>query len=153
MLNRTICHLFGDSNQVALVVHDWGSIIGMIYQNKYPTRVSRMVIFDVGIKKQLSVYDGFVIVLYQWWFATAYIFSQILGNAIGKLIFYSYFLLSTALPILSPVGNSKLKSTRPRAEISVHMAYPYFHFWKSMISLDKSISYKFPTCNVLYMVR
>ena len=93
-----------------------------------------------------------MIVLYQWWFAIAYIFSQLLGHAVGNLIFYCYFLLSTALPILSPVGNSKLKSTRPPNEISVHMAYPYFHFWKSMISMDKSISFKFPSCKILYMV-
>ena len=37
-----------------LVIHDWGSYLGLVYQNSFPERVARIVCFDVGILKKLQ---------------------------------------------------------------------------------------------------
>lgn len=150
MLEATIREKLGHSSRFTLVVHDWGCVLGGLYENKRPDRVKRMVMMDVGIKKKLSPYEAVVILIYQWWFAVAYVISQTLGSTVGNVIFYGFFIFSMCFPFLSVQSG---KSTpRPSEDLKVHMCYPYYHFWKALILLDTSIKMKFPTCPLLYLV-
>jgi pimeloyl-ACP methyl ester carboxylesterase len=154
MLDNTIRVVLGESVPFTLVVHDWGAVVGIGYQNKRPKRVSKMVILDVGIKKHMPAYDTIVILLYQWWFAASYIVSQIFGNAIGNFVFYGYAALVTAIPLLAVAPNSKKQFARPRKELSVHLTYVYYQFWKSFFSGNNvSAKLRFPSCPILYMVK
>ena len=149
MLDATINHNLGNSTNFTLVIHDWGSILGLIYENKRPERVKRLVIMDVGIKKSISLYDGLVIILYQWWFSIAYLMSQILGSFIGNLIFLAFNIFRDFFPFLT-IG--PMKVIRPQQDISVHQCYPYFEYWKAYMTNMKDIAMKFPSCPLLYVV-
>ena len=51
-----------------------------------------MVAVDVGIMKlPNSIYDAVVILCYQWWFASAYITSQLFAKWLGQVVFSMYF--------------------------------------------------------------
>ena len=100
MLNNTIRSVLGETAPFTFIVHDWGVVVGISYQNKRPNRVTKMVILDVGLKKHMPAYDTVVILLYQWWFAASYIISQIFGNAIGNFVFFGYAVFVAALPFL-----------------------------------------------------
>lgn len=152
MLDATICDKLGKTSQFTLVVHDWGSIIGGIYENKRSERVKRMVMLDVGIKKKLSPYEAVVILLYQLWFSIAYTVSQLFGLAIGNIVYYSFIVFATCFPFLT-VQSGKMVIPRPREELGVHMCYPYFQFWKATLTLDPSVKVKFPSCPLLYLVK
>jgi pimeloyl-ACP methyl ester carboxylesterase len=152
MLDDTIVSILGKDTQFTLVIHDWGSVYGTIYQNNRPERVSRVVMMDVGLKKELSPYDALVILLYQWWFTIAYIVSQVLGNFIGNIVLKSFFLFGLILPFLTVGSSGKAKLPRPVDDLSVHMCYPYYQFWKSKLTMKKDINMRFPTCPLLYLV-
>jgi pimeloyl-ACP methyl ester carboxylesterase len=151
MFHRTVVNLLGNDTKFTLVLHDWGCIVGMMYENKYASRVHKMVLMDVGIKKDLAIYDVIVILTYQWWFAISYIWSQIFGLFIGNIVYFSYALLVKVLPFLS-VTLPNAKMPRKLKDLSVHMCYLYYQFWKSMILRDPILNAKFPSCPVLYLV-
>jgi haloalkane dehalogenase len=46
-LERLLDHL-GITEQITLVVHDWGGMIGMAYASRHPERISRLVILNTG---------------------------------------------------------------------------------------------------------
>lgn len=150
LLDATVTTVLGKDEKFTLVIHDWGSFIGTIYENKRPERVQRVVMMDVGIKKKLSPYDAIVILLYQWWFAVSYIIFQVFGSAIGNIAYYSFGVIAMCAPFLVVLTGQPIP--RPSEELSVHMCYPYFQFWKSMITANSDIKMKFPTCPLLYLV-
>lgn len=68
-LQFTIDKLVPANKQITLCVHDWGAIIGMLYENKFPDRVNKMVIVDVGLMLTglPPIREVVIIVIYQWW--------------------------------------------------------------------------------------
>ena len=50
MIEKTINHYIqNDKLKFNLIVHDWGSIFGLFYENRNPHRINRMIAFDVGL--------------------------------------------------------------------------------------------------------
>ena len=107
-----------------LVIHDWGSYIGLMYQNAFPERVARVVCFDVGILKKPPLKDALIILLYQWWFCTCFFFAHFLGRLCGQAMMMGFFLF--VAPIVGPATHDKVN--RPILEITPWMLYPYWHF-------------------------
>ena len=99
----------------------------------------------------MSIYGTVVILLYQWWFAASYIVSQLLGLFIGNIFFKLFFLFGACFPSLTIGSGNKL----PRAseDISVHMCYPYYQFWRAQLTMSSDIKMRFPTCPLLYLVK
>lgn len=152
MLDGTIAHVLGKDAKFTLIIHDWGSIYGTVYQNKRPPKVSRVVMMDVGIKRQFSLYDAIVILIYQWWFAVAFVSSQFFGILVGNILLQLFFLFANSIPSLT-IGTSGSKLPRAVDEIGVHMCYPYYHFWKAKFTMRSAeVNMLMPSCPVLYMV-
>ena len=107
-----------------LVIHDWGSYLGLVYQNSFPERVARIVCFDVGILRKPPLKDTAIILLYQMWFCAVYFVSRLMGRLVGTamLIMFTVFVN----PFLGPAPYDK--PTRPAHEITPDMLYPYWHF-------------------------
>lgn len=140
------------SPSVTLICHDWGAVIGLLYCNKYPQNVKRLILIDVGIKSisETSFWETFLIILYQWWFSIAYIIGQFFGSPLGNCIFVTYMILVTIFPFLKVCPRDTFH--RPASEMTIEMCYLYFHYWKLMLQ-GRPIQLKMPTCPVLYMVR
>lgn len=154
-LEATINHYVPDqSKQVDLVIHDFGSWVGLCYATKHSTRVRKVAIFDVGLGlgRGLKPFfmTAFIIILYQWWWAFAYIVSQVISTWLGQIIFYMYALLVPSMFKVLPTNEFH----RPREYVRVHMCYLYYQFWRGML-LDRSQFPRpeFPKCPVLFMVR
>lgn len=116
-----------------LMTHDWGAVLGLMLQHKYPELVTKMVMHDV----QLSFFDSsnhtyrvpFILaigVLYQWWLATAFLISSIpaLGPPIGNSM--------TRFMAGSPFGQGATFCVQgavlPVSRCRAAMNYPYFYF-------------------------
>lgn len=152
MLDITINQITNSNESITFICHDWGAILGLLYCNKYPKKILRLILVDVGIKgikDSNSIYETFIILLYQWWFSIAYIISQFLGSAFGNCIFVLYMILVTALPFLKVCPYDTFH--RPASEMNVEMCYIYYQFWKSFFQ-GKPIEPKMPDCPLLYFV-
>ena len=154
MLDNTINHyITSPSAQIYFVLHDWGSIFGLDYQNKYPLRVAKMVLFDVGMgmSKGQQPCPKFILVFYQWWWAFAYILSQLFCTCWGKCCFVSFsYLVSSCC---QPTPADMAHHSRNARSVKIHMCYIYYQFWKDFFfTREKRLLYEFPTCPVLYMV-
>ena len=79
MLNNTIDHLVPDkTKKINFVMHDWGSFYGLMYENRYPKRVEKLVAMDVGVISSIfspKISDLLKIVFYQGWFSVCYFIS------------------------------------------------------------------------------
>ena len=151
MLDNTINQL-APNTSITVVSHDWGAILTLLYCNKYPNKINRLVLVDVGIKgikDSKSLWETFLILLYQWWFSIAYIISQFLGSAIGNCIFVLYMVLVTALPFLKVCPHDIFH--RPANEMNIEMCYIYYQYWKLFFQ-GKPIEPKMPDCPILYIV-
>jgi pimeloyl-ACP methyl ester carboxylesterase len=155
-LHVTIESLLEDEvvKDYSLVVHDWGSFIGMTYQNRHPERVQKMVVFDVGIfDKPEAAWHGVVLVFYQWWFAFSFLISQAISHNLGNmllLIFYTFFSWTWLAPCPRDVV------CRPTKEVDIKQCYMYYHFWlgpKGMLrnGFRPVVKPRFPTCPLLFM--
>eukprot|EP00602_Paraphysomonas_sp_CaronLab_P008851 CAMPEP_0185019726 /NCGR_PEP_ID=MMETSP1103-20130426/2330_1 /TAXON_ID=36769 /ORGANISM="Paraphysomonas bandaiensis, Strain Caron Lab Isolate" /LENGTH=255 /DNA_ID=CAMNT_0027550189 /DNA_START=118 /DNA_END=882 /DNA_ORIENTATION=- len=133
---------------VTLIGHDWGSLFGFLYQNKFPSKIKKYVTVDIGLMTSISLWGMFLMLLYQWWFAIAYIVSQLFGEFIGHVVFGMCVLLLTYVPLLNICPNEKFP--RPRNEVNVNMTYVYYQYWKETFC-GRSLKPKFPTCPVLFM--
>eukprot|EP01031_Cornospumella_fuschlensis_P024959 gene24959-30154_t len=128
---------------VYLMAHDWGAYLALIYVSKYPQTASKLILLDIGVADMgsLSAREVMVIVTYQTWFAISYIISQTISKVLGSIIFYSFF-----LPIFSIFWpTSGEKSSVPRKEITVEKCYPYYYFWKNMLTGRKDMNVRFPS--------
>ena len=77
LIDRCITHYVPDRTQkVNLIIHDWGAVYGYLYENTYPDRVNRLVGLDVGLWYSPKGKEKFISMLYQLWFASAYVVSQ-----------------------------------------------------------------------------
>lgn len=136
---------------ITLICHDWGAIIGLLYAEKYPTKVRQLILIDVGIKSrnETKLWELFLIILYQWWYSIAYIIGQLFGVPLGNCIFVTYMIFVTLFPFLKVCPNDTFH--RPASEMTIEMCYIYFHYWKSFLQ-GKPIEPKYPSCPILYMV-
>jgi len=172
MLNRTLSNLAGEEAKFDFVVHDWGSIIGLLYQNKYPNKIGKFITLGLlfnslsnifydhdcfyQISEWFSVHTPLgqmlIILLYQCWFAFSYVLSQVINFHLGDLFFKLFF----SLPFRSyftPCPHDKLP--RPMDEISVELCYPYYYLYRdAFVGVNLFQSLKFPSSSpVLFMVR
>lgn len=138
--------------KITLCVHDWGSIIGLLYENKYPHRIERLICFDIGIGimhgRQPICMVYIIFVLYQVWWSFGYLVSQCCCYRLGDCIFKSYGALvpnccqPTALDILP----------RKAEDVDVHMCYIYYHFWKTFFCHRSQLPVPaHPSCPILYL--
>lgn len=143
------------SKKVELIVHDFGAWVGLCYAAKNSDRISKMVIFDVGIGMGQGLQKSryltlFIVVLYQWWWAFAYIVSQLVNEFLGQIIFFLYAILVPSFLVVVPLGSFH----RTRHDVKVHMCYVYYQFWYD-IAFHRSTmpKPKLPDCPVLFLVR
>ena len=83
-LHAAICR-FSSGAPFTMVVHDWGAYLGYLFENAYPAEVRCLIAFDVGISSLPAAYELFVLVLYQWWIAFAFVTAKVLGLWIGNM--------------------------------------------------------------------
>lgn len=151
MMDATISHALNEPGstveQFYLIIHDWGSFVGILYENKYPHNVKKLIALDVGLGLSKSTKDIFLVVFYQWWFAFSYIISQLISTVLGNIIFKLFFFIPF-LKYIAPTPHDKIH--RPQSEVNVHLCYPYYHIWKSIAFSTLKIP-KFPTCPMLFI--
>jgi len=149
MLRESIQYYVKDNKQkVNLIVHDWGSYMGQLYENTYPESVERLVLLDVGHGIDETIGTVFVILFYQFYFAFSFILSQIFGKTCGTIFFGLFFILKLDKTIGPCPNEGKLQ--RPRREISAHLCYIYYTFWKMMLS-GNALTPLLPKSPVLFM--
>ena len=125
-MHETLADISTEENidNFTLVCHDWGSYLSLLYQNKYPERVSSVVCFDVGVLKKPPLKDMVVILFYQLWFCFSYIVACFLGRWTGQALLFFFFIILN--PLVGPSPYDKVN--RPPMDISVFMCYPYWQF-------------------------
>ena len=153
ILNKMYATLYSlnviQSGKFDLIVHDWGAIIGLKYQNKYPEQVRKMVMLDVAMLEphHTELKYKLRILCYQIWWAMCYFISQAISFQFGQLLFY----ISICRPIvwLGPMPIEPLEI--PSNEMTVAKCYPYYYLWRDKMS-GSWIEPKYPTCSLYYMV-
>lgn len=86
-------HQRDDQEQTALVIHDWGSVVGIQLQRLFPGLISRMVVCDVGPTDDGSAVGMILAGLYyQWVNSAAYwlwrtvpVLGEYVGNALHEM--------------------------------------------------------------------
>ena len=81
------------SSTFNLVIHDWGSHFGLLLENIIPQRIEKVVVLDVFMCRgsKLSTHQVIIMMIYQLWFAIAYVLSQLFGHYIGQFSFLLFF--------------------------------------------------------------
>lgn len=157
MLEITLNKIINKNEKYILITHDWGAVIGYLYENRYPNKVKKMIALDIG----LNVEPRFRIFLYQSWYAVCYIISQIFGQFIASIPFFLLFILFKIFPILSPLGMDGDSPRRKISELRPDMGYPYYQIWKYLIQnhffklltlRDIPVFWEMPACPILFMV-
>ena len=149
LLHATLLTLVPDESlKLNFVIHDFGSIVGLRYENTHPERVKSIVCLDVGIgvlTPQTPILQMFIILLYQSWYAVSYILSQLIHPAVGQMLFFFFAL---ACPnFLKACPHDKVK--RKTSSMKVEMCYLYYSLFKAV--LGKKLEIKFPSCKLLFM--
>eukprot|EP01033_Poteriospumella_lacustris_P012987 gene12987-9291_t len=152
LMHFTIQQATRKEEQIFLVGHDWGSYVAHKYQNKFPEKVKKLVLVDVGMIKlhTASLEQMLFIAMYQSWFAISFLVSQLISRYVGHLM-----LLLFGLPFFAPLFKGLWEGTevgdRMRRDDKVVLrCYPYFQLWKLL--LTNTIVYPhFPTCPLLYL--
>lgn len=147
--DQTIDSIIGKEKNCTLICHDWGAFIGLLYQTKYPQKVKKLVLLDVGMVTPFtaSLKSLIYVTMYQVWFVLSFLVSRVLGSFIGTIFMGLFF-----LPIFRPLWPSYDPPPVPRNEVRVDKCYPYFHLWKDLIRF-KMPDWTFPKCPTLYLVR
>lgn len=130
-----------------LMIHDWGSYVGMMMQRRYPELVSKMVILDVqwgGNRKPRASLGPVMITIglvYQYWAMLCWITAvsiPVVGHTLGTLM------MQLQLQTLGPIPPTST-SQRP-TPISAYQCYPYFYFhvsyWTQLLGLRPSFDVK-----------
>jgi pimeloyl-ACP methyl ester carboxylesterase len=134
-----------------LVTHDWGAFLGLLYQTKYPDKIKKLVLLDVGMLDvfTVSLTSMIYITMYQVWNALSFIVSRIFGVTIGTIFMGLFY-----LPIFKPLWPTRNEIPPvPRKEIRADKCYPYFHLWKQLLTTLKVPKVDFPRMPTLYLVR
>lgn len=126
---------------LTLVVHDWGAVYGYLFAERYPERVKRLVALDVGaaIKKQPNPIGYLMVPAYQLTLASAFLISRVpaIGPFVGNL------LTKGILAGLGLFGSQYSGPTR-RTPLSPALNYPYYYFWKGVLTGQLPLSMKLP---------
>lgn len=144
MMHATLEHLIpGDQARYTLILHDWGCFVGFLYQNYYPSKISKIVALDVGHleMEESPIHHTLILMGYQWMFASSFVVSRLFGNFLGQCVFMFWLLVMSKLPFISPCPNDK--PPRLLSEISVSMCYPYFQIWKDIFT-NQLLKPKYP---------
>ena len=148
-MHNTIQSVNKTNEKILLVGHDWGAQLSLLYENRYPQFVGKVVLLDVGLLKppELPIVDLLLILLYQFWFAIAYIIASSINFTLGDLYFKAYY--APFLKFLSPCPQDTL--TIPFKDFNVNRCYPYYHYWKGKFT-GTGTEARFPSCPLLYLV-
>ena len=126
--------------QLTLVCHDWGALVGYLLQRPLPDQIERMVTIDVGANFRMENWRQRIgITFYQLWLIKAFFIGKFLPP-IGDWLTRIMVLLLKAPP-------------RP---ITAHseMNYLYWHFWLELIKTGNfaGIDGQYePTCPILFL--
>lgn len=147
-MHYTIQKIFGENQPAPIVSHDWGAVVSLMYQTKYPETVSRLVLIDVGMinPANVGIKTIFYMTIYQVWFAICFLLSRFLGVVIGSVLMNFFF-----LPIFAPLWPCTDAPPIPREEVSVDKCYPYYQVWAGLLQ-GKPPKQKFPKCPTLFLV-
>jgi len=105
------------NEKVNLIIHDWGSLIGCLFEMRYGDMVNRVVSMDVSVyKPKRSILGIFFMIFYQWSMAFAFLFRL-------------NFLQKAFMRVMKAPGIAKGSN----AVITSYMAYPYYYFWKRIL--------------------
>jgi len=151
LLHATLEELLpGTDAKFTLLLHDWGSYVGLLYQTRHPDKVKAVVALDVGLLDLASapLHHIFVICFYQWCFATSFLVSALLGTAAGEALFVLASVALRLLPFLSPCPHERLP--RPVKDIKVRMCYPYLRIWLDVFT-GRNVHPRFPAVPFLYL--
>lgn len=142
-----------DCDHYTFIVHDWGSVLGLLYQKQFPDHIKSMIVVDVGIKDPTtptSVWETFLILLYQWWSAFTYITTQFLGARVGQIMLLAFYGVLSILPFLKVCPHDS--AHRPLEEsMDPRLLHLYYRFWRDFFTGNPP-KLTFPTCPMLYMV-
>ncbi|CAM9537798.1 unnamed protein product, partial [Choristocarpus tenellus] len=119
---------------VVLVAHDWGSLYGMLLEQKRPDLVSRMVALDVGGVVRPGLFGTLLLVTYQGWLVLAFLLGWPIGNAMARLVAYLF----------------RAPSYPRRSRSWAFICYPYWRFWVQL-STGKASRPLMPSCPLLYL--
>jgi pimeloyl-ACP methyl ester carboxylesterase len=157
MLDATISKEVSDEDQIILVGHDWGAYVSSMYENAHPKKVKKLILFDVAmfhdVGKDRSVYDILVSLVYQLWFGFSFFLSRVFFNALGSIVFKSYFVICKILPFMMTLISPLVKGDRcPRhySEVRVDFTYPYYSFFRYGL-FDSAMWVRFPSCPMLFI--
>ena len=140
---------YNSNKTFTFIIHDWGSVVGMRYQNKYPKNISKLIIVDVGIVYIPEVRYIFHFVLYQLTFAFSYFVSQLVNWYLGNVIFKIFLLILYKCRFLHPLPYDTIH--RSFQDINVNMCYLYFYAYKHFLT-GSFVMPDFPDCPILFMV-
>lgn len=122
--NKDIC----GTVPVSLFVHDWGSVYGFLYECKYPERVARMYVLDVGLYIRPTLKEALIIYAYQFTLITAFLIYNLLpfigpwiGDALNQLVLYIF-----RYPAV-------LRGNHQSAAMNFSYLYAHLAIFKSMI--------------------
>ena len=116
------------NERVNLILHDWGSLIGINYYSKRPEKVLKLVTLDVGANSNDSNPDspkllGLAVSL---WYQLNFAFIFWLGKRISSTLAQLYFrCFMFGWRIWGPC-NFGATFPRPKAELKWWMCYPYY---------------------------
>lgn len=149
MLHATIEQSTRRDEQIYLVGHDWGAILAMKYQNKYPNKVKKLGLIDVGMLtlQTASLSQIFFLMLYQVWYALCYLISQVFSKKLAEVL---VMLFSLKIFDSFSVGVEEGKERMREDSNVVLRCYVYFYLWRSILTgtlKDPTM----PTCPILFL--
>lgn len=105
-----------------MITHDWGSHLGQLYENRFPSHVKKLCMLDAGNMKDLpnSIYLS-----YRYLFGGAYYISQKYNLMLGMMCFRISLILMVLLPFIGPTRGEKMP--RIVSDLHVGMCYPFYY--------------------------
>lgn len=149
LLDNTVTTHAKPEQPVYLMAHDWGAYFALIYVQKYPNKIKKVILLDIGAAAigDLPLWDLCIIVIYQVWFAVSYILSQTLGHFIAMLVFFSFY-----FPWFRPIWPLiDERPSIPKEDMAVEKCYPYYYFWRNLLTLRTDMLPVTPSVPTLFM--
>jgi pimeloyl-ACP methyl ester carboxylesterase len=146
MMAATINRNVKKDEKVTLCIHDWGCVIGYLFENQHPTRVEKIIGCDVALlaKDTMPLKTYLIVVSYQLWFAHSFILAKLFGTAVGNISMLLFMTLGKYIGI----HPTRERPPRKQSEVNSLLCYPYYHFWYNGGILLKT---RFPACPFLFM--
>lgn len=149
MLHSTIEAVTKRDEQIYLVGHDWGAILAMRYQNKFPDKVKKLTLVDVGMLtiKTAEPSQLAFILMYQLWYGICYIVGQIFSKWLATIMIKLF-----TLPIFSPlfVGVEEGRQRMQDDKDIVLRCYVYYQMWRA-VATGTMKDPKMPSCPILFL--